>query len=256
MSLVIIVPKADREAVRAALQTAGYGPDNVSVPMRGTSPVDASEATHYGSHWYEGTAELEFIRSIRETVLQNAIVVTDKVDPVIDTEPAVGSDLFQSAVGDSIVMRHKQFSSVWGWRAEMSVRSASFDPGVRAVAVYSNSTHTAFLYTTGAFTWDDVNKVWATEWNENKAQKTDVYWAMLFASVQEQKGTLAAADTSSTLYMRFGYTAPTTTQPWVQPTGAHDAYPLGARVTHNGQTWESTVANNVWAPGVFGWVVV
>lgn len=45
-------------------------------------------------------------------------------------------------------------------------------------------------------------------------------------------------------------------QPWVQPQGAHDAYALGAKVTHNGQTWESTIANNVWEPGVFGWVVV
>ena len=41
---------------------------------------------------------------------------------------------------------------------------------------------------------------------------------------------------------------------WTQPTGAHDAYPLGAKVTHNGRTWTSTVAANVWEPGVFGWV--
>jgi len=45
-------------------------------------------------------------------------------------------------------------------------------------------------------------------------------------------------------------------QPWVQPTGAHDAYNIGAIVTYNGQTWRSTVNANVWAPGVFGWVVV
>lgn len=43
---------------------------------------------------------------------------------------------------------------------------------------------------------------------------------------------------------------------WIAPTGAHDAYALGARVTHNGQVWESTVNNNVWEPGVFGWIVV
>ena len=36
---------------------------------------------------------------------------------------------------------------------------------------------------------------------------------------------------------------------WVQPTGQHDAYPLGAQVTHNGRTWTSTVAANVWPPG-------
>lgn len=45
-------------------------------------------------------------------------------------------------------------------------------------------------------------------------------------------------------------------EPWVQPTGGHDAYGLGDRVTHEGQTWESTVAANVWKPGEFGWTPV
>ena len=50
---------------------------------------------------------------------------------------------------------------------------------------------------------------------------------------------------------------PPVAQPWVQPVGAVDAYPLGAVVTHNGQTWENTGSNaNVWEPGVFGWVVI
>ena len=40
---------------------------------------------------------------------------------------------------------------------------------------------------------------------------------------------------------------------WVQPTGAHDAYALGAKVTHNGKTWESTADANVWEPGVSQW---
>lgn len=40
---------------------------------------------------------------------------------------------------------------------------------------------------------------------------------------------------------------------WVQPTGAHDAYARGDRVTYNGKTWTSTIAANVWAPGVYGW---
>lgn len=40
---------------------------------------------------------------------------------------------------------------------------------------------------------------------------------------------------------------------WVQPTGAHDAYPLGAKVTHKSKTWTSTTAANVWEPGVYGW---
>jgi len=47
---------------------------------------------------------------------------------------------------------------------------------------------------------------------------------------------------------------------WMQPTGGHDAYSMGDRVTHNGATWEVTQAdgagNNVWEPGVFGWTQV
>lgn len=43
---------------------------------------------------------------------------------------------------------------------------------------------------------------------------------------------------------------------WVQPLGAQDAYQVGDKVTHNGFTWESTVANNVWEPGVYGWVII
>ena len=40
---------------------------------------------------------------------------------------------------------------------------------------------------------------------------------------------------------------------WTQPTGAHDAYSKGAKVVHNGVKWVSTVDNNVWEPGVYGW---
>lgn len=40
---------------------------------------------------------------------------------------------------------------------------------------------------------------------------------------------------------------------WVQPTGAHDAYPINAVVSHNGGVWRSIVDANVWEPGVYGW---
>ena len=40
---------------------------------------------------------------------------------------------------------------------------------------------------------------------------------------------------------------------WVQPTGAQDAYALGAKVSHNGKHWVSAFNVNVWEPGVYGW---
>ena len=39
---------------------------------------------------------------------------------------------------------------------------------------------------------------------------------------------------------------------WVQPDSTNP-YMTGDKVTHNGTTWVSTIDNNVWEPGVYGW---
>ena len=43
---------------------------------------------------------------------------------------------------------------------------------------------------------------------------------------------------------------------WVQPTGAHDVYHLGDKVTHNNKHWLCSVDNNSWEPGVYGWAEI
>jgi len=46
---------------------------------------------------------------------------------------------------------------------------------------------------------------------------------------------------------------------WVQPTGAQDAYMTGDKVHYpdkDGPIYISTVDNNVWQPGVYGWELV
>lgn len=43
---------------------------------------------------------------------------------------------------------------------------------------------------------------------------------------------------------------------WTQPTGAHDAYAVGDRVTHNDKNWENTSDANVYEPGVYGWIEI
>lgn len=40
---------------------------------------------------------------------------------------------------------------------------------------------------------------------------------------------------------------------WVQPTGAHDAYNIGDKVTYNGKHYVCTSNANVYAPDVYGW---
>ena len=42
---------------------------------------------------------------------------------------------------------------------------------------------------------------------------------------------------------------------WQQPDSTNP-YMQGDKVTHNGKTWESTVDNNVWEPGVYGWAEI
>lgn len=52
---------------------------------------------------------------------------------------------------------------------------------------------------------------------------------------------------------------PSDTYPeWVQPTGGHDAYNTGDRVTYNGKVYESTMDGNVWSPTDYpaGWIEV
>ena len=45
---------------------------------------------------------------------------------------------------------------------------------------------------------------------------------------------------------------------WVQPTGAHDAYNTGDKVTYNGKHYQSTINGNVWSPDAYpaGWRLV
>lgn len=45
---------------------------------------------------------------------------------------------------------------------------------------------------------------------------------------------------------------------WVQPTGAHDAYNTGDKVTYNGKHYQSTINGNVWSPDAYpaGWQLV
>lgn len=47
-------------------------------------------------------------------------------------------------------------------------------------------------------------------------------------------------------------------QPWVQPSGAQDAYNAGDRVTFEGSVYESLIDANVWSPSAYpaGWTLI
>ena len=43
---------------------------------------------------------------------------------------------------------------------------------------------------------------------------------------------------------------------WVQPTGAHDAYNTGDKVSYNGKHYVCTIDGNAYAPDVYGWTLI
>lgn len=43
---------------------------------------------------------------------------------------------------------------------------------------------------------------------------------------------------------------------WVRPTGAHDAYNQGDKVSHNDKHWISDIDANVYEPSVYGWTEI
>ena len=60
-------------------------------------------------------------------------------------------------------------------------------------------------------------------------------------------------DVAPSLWAKVLIPDPDVVPEWEQP-GATNAYMAGDKVQHNGKTWVSDVDNNVWEPGVFGWV--
>lgn len=59
-------------------------------------------------------------------------------------------------------------------------------------------------------------------------------------------------DVAPSLFSQVLIPDPDAIPEWVQPDSTNP-YMLGDKVTHNGKTWENTIDNNVWEPGVYGW---
>lgn len=61
-------------------------------------------------------------------------------------------------------------------------------------------------------------------------------------------------DTAASLYKKIGFTEDGVSI-WTQPLGSTDAYMKGDIVSFENQLWISTVDNNVWQPGIYGWEI-
>ena len=94
---------------------------------------------------------------------------------------------------------------------------------------------------------------WSAESVEYVLDDIRQYNGLLYRCVQAHTSQATwTPEAAASLWTRIA--DPTQEWPeWIQPTGAHNAYALGAKVSHNGKHWISNVAANVWEPGVYGW---
>lgn len=79
------------------------------------------------------------------------------------------------------------------------------------------------------------------------------YGGVLYKVLQEHTSQQTwTPDAASSLFAPVLISDPDVISEWVQPDSTNP-YMLGDKVTHNGKTWENTIDNNVWEPGVYGW---
>ena len=113
-----------------------------------------------------------------------------------------------------------------------------------------------------AVSLDDTDALTAIElfpaWQTDTAYTVDTrirYSGKLYRVVQSHTSQADwTPDITPALYTEVA--EPGTIPVWKQPTGAQDAYMTGDKVRYpdeQGEVWVSTVDNNTWAPGVFGW---
>ena len=82
------------------------------------------------------------------------------------------------------------------------------------------------------------------------------YNEILYKVLQDHTSqTTWTPESAPSLFAKMLISDPETIPEWTQPDSTNP-YQTGDKVTHNGATWISTIDNNVWEPGVYGWTKV
>ena len=96
-------------------------------------------------------------------------------------------------------------------------------------------------------------------WREGVAYVTGErvrYNEILYKVLQDHTSqTTWTPESAPSLFAKVLISDPETIPEWTQPDSTNP-YQTGDKVTHNGATWISTIDNNVWEPGVYGWTKV
>lgn len=93
---------------------------------------------------------------------------------------------------------------------------------------------------------------WKTDTSYTKGQRVR-YGGILYVILQDHVSQDSwTPDAAPSLFANVLIPDPDVIPDWQQPDSTNP-YSKGDKVQHNGKTWVSTVDNNVWEPGVYGW---
>lgn len=82
-----------------------------------------------------------------------------------------------------------------------------------------------------------------------RVQYNEILYKVLIAHTSQSDWT---PDVAPSLFARVLIVNENVISEWIQPDSTNP-YMKGDKVNHNDKTWVSTVNNNVWEPGIYGW---
>lgn len=259
MSIAAIVPVAQLAAANAALELAGFGPGNFSVPAYG-----ATGATHAALHAWKDAAFREALALVPGVVVG---APEDEGDPITLTAalieaqgakwgaqapalPSTGNVTAGSLyrLGDSLWSVIQSFNRTI-YRAYPSTYPALIrrvrDPykaeAWRQPLDQYDSYKLVNAFTGKADECVHGGKFWRSKVDNNVWEPTaqSAEWEEIDAQGNVVVPPAPPVEEWPAWKVWSGHNA--------------DLYQVGAKVTHKGDRWVSNIPHNHWAPGVYGW---
>ena len=258
MSIVAIVPVASLAAANAALEEAGFGPRNFTVPA-----YAGPGATHAAMHAWDDPALLEALGDIAGVVVSETD--DDPITAVKAIMAAQGAKWGDQAPalptsGNATANTLYKFTDGTMWwciqtfsRSTYGAHPSTYpalirqvrEPGSRLPWKQPIDQYDAYKLVnpfTGKADECTINgKTYRTKVDNNVWEPGGAQWEEIDAN-----GNVVVPPPANEWPQ------------WVQPTGGHDAYRIGDKVTFEGKRYVSKINANVWSPTGYpaGWEAV
>ena len=254
MSIVAIVPVASMKAANDALNAAGFGPGNFSVPAYGATGV-----THAMLHAWDDPAFLAALEAIPEVTL--------------------GDPEAEGDVADRVMAAATDAGATWGQQAAALPGAGSVTPGVyrfedalwSVIQAFSRTTYPAHPSTYPALIRRLRDPREPSAWRQpidqfDSYKLVNAFTGLPDTAIHAGKTWRTKVDNNvwepavGALWDEIDAAGNVVVPPveewpaWKPWTGINaDLYQVGAKVSHAGKRWVGNTPNNHWTPGEYGW---